>query len=176
MVFINNLVKKARKGDEKAFLTLFQHYEEDIYRIAYVYVKNKNDALDIVQETAYKAISQIQTLKNPEYFKTWLIRITINCAINLVKKEKKIVPFKSEYTEYNISNANDCALRLTLRDLIERLNENEKSVVVLKYFYNYTFSEISKIVDLPMGTVKSLLYRSLEKLRIQLNKEDIYEQ
>ena len=172
---IQNLVKKAQKGDEKAFLTLFQNYEEDLYRIAYVYVKNKNDALDVVQETAYKAISQIQTLKNPEYFKTWLIRITINCAINLLKKEKKVVPLKSEYTEGNISNENDCALRLTLRDMIERLNENEKSVVVLKYFYNYTFLEISKIIELPIGTVKTLLYRSLEKFRIQLKKEDIYE-
>lgn len=141
-----------------------------------MYVKNKNDALDIVQETAYKAISQIQTLKKPEYFKTWLIRITINCSINLLNKGKKIVPLKSEYIEDNIAKENDCVLRLTLRDMIERLNENEKSVVILKYFYNYTFLEISQIIELPIGTVKTLLYRSLDKLRIHLKKEDFYEQ
>jgi RNA polymerase sigma-70 factor (ECF subfamily) len=92
-----------------------------------------------------------------------------------LKKDKKIVPLRLEGPEYTVSNENDCALRLTLRDIIERLNENEKSVVVLKYFYNYTFTEISKIIELPLGTVKTLLYRSLEKLRIQLKKEDIYE-
>lgn len=169
-------MKKAQKGDDKAFLTLFQHYEEDIYRIAYVYVKNQNDALDIVQETAYKSFSQIQILKNPEYFKTWLIRITINCAVDLLRKQKKVVHLKPEYTEFISSSDKDISLQLTLKDLIEELNENEKSVVLLKYYYNHTFIEISKILEVPIGTVKTILYRSLEKLRMHVKKEDIYEQ
>ena len=79
---IIRLVKKAQKGNDKAFLKLFQKYEEDIYRMAYVYVKNENDALDVVQEVAYRSFKKIDTLKNPEYLKTWLIKIAINCSLN----------------------------------------------------------------------------------------------
>ncbi len=60
------LVHKAQKGNEKAFLKLFQQYEEDIYRMAFVYVKNESDALDVVQEVAYRSFKKINTLKNPE--------------------------------------------------------------------------------------------------------------
>lgn len=57
--------------------------------MAYVYVKNRDDALDVVQEVAYQSFKKIDTLKNPEYFKTWLMKITMNCATNQVKKNKK---------------------------------------------------------------------------------------
>ena len=173
---MKKLVKKAQKGDQKAFLTLFQYYEEDIYRIAYVYVKNQNDALDIVQETACKSFCQIKTLKNPNYFKTWLVRITINSAISLLRKDRKVVHLIPEFIETISSKNKDMSLHLTLKDLIDNLNENEKSVVLLKYYYDHTFIEISNILELPIGTVKNTLYRSLEKLRKQIIKEDIYEQ
>ena len=60
---LERLVKKAQKGDDKAYLMLFQQYETDIYRMAYVYVKNKDDALDLVQEVAYQSFKKISTLK-----------------------------------------------------------------------------------------------------------------
>ena len=88
---IIRLVKKAQKGNDKAFLKLFQKYEEEIFRMAYVYVKNESDALDVVQEVAYHSFKKIDTLKNPEYLKTWLIKIAINCSIELVRKNKKVV-------------------------------------------------------------------------------------
>lgn len=84
-----NLIKKAQKGNDKAFCTLFQQYEQDLYRIAYVYVKNQNDALDVVQETAYRSYKSIKTLKEPTNFKTWLVRIAISCSIDLLRKQKK---------------------------------------------------------------------------------------
>lgn len=177
MVIINQLVKKAQKGDEKAYIALYQQYELDIYRMAYVYVKNKEDALDIVQETAYKSFSQIKTLKNSEYFKTWLIRIAINIALNHLRKEKKVIHLKPEYAETLPANEKeDVSLQITLKGLIEGLDDNEKSVVLLRFYADHTISEISDILDMPLGTVKTILYRSLEKLRMQMKREDIYEQ
>ncbi|BAK16228.1 DNA-directed RNA polymerase specialized sigma subunit, sigma24 homolog [Solibacillus silvestris StLB046] len=85
---IGRLVKKAQKGNDKAYLELFQKYEADIYRMAYVYVKNKNDALDVVQEVAYQSFKNISTLNKPEYFKTWLMKITINCSLTVINKNK----------------------------------------------------------------------------------------
>ncbi len=173
---INQLVKKAQKGDERAYITLFKQYEADIYRMAYVYVKNQEDALDIVQETAYKSFSQIKTLKNPAYFKTWLIRIAINNALSHLRKEKKVIHLKPEYAETLPTNEKeDVSLQITLKGLIEGLDDNEKSVVLLRFYADHTISEISDILDIPLGTVKTILYRSLEKLRMQMKREDIYE-
>ncbi len=83
------LVKMARKGDDKAFLKIFQTYEEELYKIAYLYVKNEEDALDIIQETAYRSFKNFKSLKNSEYLKTCLTKITINCSIDYIRKRKK---------------------------------------------------------------------------------------
>ncbi len=176
MIVINQLVKKAQKGDEKAYITLFKHYEADIYRMAYVYVKNQEDALDIVQETAYKSFSQIKSLKNPKYFKTWLIRIAINNALSHLRKGKNVVHLKPEYADMYPANENeDISLHITLKDLIEKLDEKEKSIVLLRFYSDHTIAETSDILDMPLGSVKTILYRALEKLRRKMNKENIYE-
>lgn len=175
MVIIG-LVKKAQKGNDKAFLKLFQQHEEDIYRMAFVYVKNKEDALDVVQDVAYQSFKKINTLKKPEYFKTWLMKITINCATNVVRKNKKVVHLKPEYTEMIGTENEDIPLSISLQDLIETLEEDEKSMVLLRFFHNLTFKEISELLDIPLGTAKSVLYRALNKLRKQLKERDICEQ
>lgn len=165
VISIIGLVNKAQKGNDKAFLKLFQQYKEDIYRMAFVYVKNKEDALDIVQEVAYQSFKKIGSLKNPKYFKTWLMKITINCSMNLLNKNKKIIQIKPEFEEVIASYDEDIPLTLSLKDLIERLKEDEKSVVLLKFYHGYTFKEISEFMDIPIGTAKSVLYRALQKLR-----------
>ncbi len=87
-------MKKAQSGDDEAFLELFQEYENVIYRMAYVYVKNQADALDVVQEVAYRSFKNIKTLNKPEFFKTWLIKIAISCSIDCINKNKKVVHLK----------------------------------------------------------------------------------
>ncbi|MFD1927672.1 sigma-70 family RNA polymerase sigma factor [Sporosarcina siberiensis] len=175
-MLIISLVKKARKGNDKAFLKLFQQYEEDIYRMAYVYVKNKDDALDIVQEVAYQSFKKINTLKSPEYFKTWLIKITMNCATNIVRKNKKVIHLKPEYEEFIGIENEDISLSISLRTLIEALEEDEKSIILLRFYQDYTFKEISEVLEIPLGTAKSILYRAINKLRKQFEEDDICEQ
>ena len=134
--------------------------------MAYVYVKNENDALDVVQEVAYRSFKSIDTLKQPEYFKTWLIKITISCAINLINKNKKVIQLIPDYEELIGIGDEDIPLTLTLQKMIDDLKEEEKSVVLLKFYHDYTFEEISKLLDMPLGTAKSVLYRALKKLKI----------
>ena len=117
MIKINKLVRKAQKGDDEAFLKLFQTYEEELYRIAYLYVKNKEDALDVIQETAYRSFKNLNSLKNVEYFKTWLTKITINCAIDYIRKNKKVIQLKPGYEELIEVHDEDIPLRLTLMNL-----------------------------------------------------------
>ncbi|MEI2471380.1 sigma-70 family RNA polymerase sigma factor [Peribacillus frigoritolerans] len=172
-MIIIKLVKKAQKGDDKAFLKLFQQYEEDIYRMAYVYVKNESDALDVVQEVAYRSFKKIETLKNPEYFKTWLIKIAITCSIDLVRKNKNVVQLKPEYDECISFEDEDIPLSITLQELLDKLNEDEKSIVILKFYEGYSFKEIADLLNMPIGSAKSVLYRALGKLRKQFKEADL---
>jgi RNA polymerase sigma-70 factor, ECF subfamily len=166
-------VKKAQNGNEKAFLEIFQPLEEDIYRMAFVYVKNQEDALDVVQEVAYQSFKNIQTLKKPEYFKTWVMRITINCALHIVNKNNKVVQLKPEVVEFVGSENEDISLNVSLQDMLNTLQEDEKSVVLLRFYRNFTFREISEVLEIPLGTAKSVLYRALHKLRKGLKETDI---
>nr|WP_316244839.1 sigma-70 family RNA polymerase sigma factor [Paenibacillus senegalensis] len=162
------LVKKAQNGDHKAYIELFQTYEPEIYRMAYLYVKNKNDALDVVQEVAYRSYKNLGTLENPQYFKTWLIKITITSALNVLKQKKRMIPMKPEYEPFIGSQEDiNIPLSLSLQQLLDALNEEEKSVILLKFYYDYTFNEIAKVLQIPLGTAKSVLYRALQKLRKQ---------
>ncbi len=172
-----NLIKKAQKGNEKAFLKLFQQYEQDIYRTAFVYVKNKSDALDVVQETAFRSFKAIKNLKEPTYFKTWLIRISISCAIDLLRKQKNVVQMKPEYEKFIFVDVNeDIDLEMTVQDLIERLNADEKSVIILRFYEDLTIKEVSESLDIPLGTAKTVLYRALNKLRKELKGDGVYGQ
>ena len=168
-------MKKAQKGNDEAFLKLFQKYEEDIYRMAYVYVKNKDDALDVVQEVAYQSYKKIDTLKRPEFFKTWLMKITMNCATNVIRRNKKVVHLKPEYEEFIGIENEDIPLSISLQVLIEALEEDEKSIVLLRFYHNHTFKEISELLEIPLGTAKSVLYRALEKLRKQFKEVGNFE-
>lgn len=159
------LIKKAQKGNDKAFLKLFQQVEEDIYRMAFVYLKNKDDALDVVQEVAYLSFKKINTLQKPEYFKTWVMKIAINCAINIIRKNKKVVQLKPGFEATMGTENKDILLSLTLQELMNVLQEDEKSVIILRFYHDRTLKEISEILDIPLGTTKSVLYRALHKLR-----------
>ncbi|WP_331000808.1 RNA polymerase sigma factor [Radiobacillus kanasensis] len=172
---IDKLLKKAKKGNDKAFLKLFQKYEKDIYRVAYVYVKNSNDALDVVQETAYKAFKNIHTLQEEKYTKSWLIKISIRNSIDLIRKNKNIVPLYRDSTDIPQKEDVDLTLSLSLQDLLHKLNETEKTIILFKYYGGYSFKEIAELENLPLGTVKSILYRALEKCRKQVRREDLYE-
>lgn len=170
---MKRLIHKAQRGNDQAFLSVFQHYEADVYRMAYVYVKQPDDALDVVQEVAYQAFKHIKTLREPEYIKTWLLKITINCALNLLKQKRNVIALKPEFDVSEPSS--DLAMTLTLADVLETLAEEERSVIVLKYYQDYTFQQIADLLEWPLGTVKSTLYRAMTKLRRDLKEADCYE-
>jgi RNA polymerase sigma-70 factor (ECF subfamily) len=171
-----NLIKKAQNGNDNAFLTLFQQYEHEVYRIAFVYLKNQSDALDVVQETAYRSFKSIKSLKEPKYFKTWLIRIAISYSIDLLRKQKNVIQLKPGFERFISEEFNEnIDLELTVRDLLERLNEEEKSVIILRFYEDLTIKEVAEIIGIPLGTAKTVLYRALNKLRKDFEGDGKYE-
>ncbi|MCD7908781.1 MAG: sigma-70 family RNA polymerase sigma factor [Clostridium sp.] len=142
---------------------LLENYET-YYRLAYSYVRQEQDALDIVQEGAYKAIRDCKTVKNPDYLSTWVYRIMINAALDLIRKRKR------EELSDNLPEAvwEDSYRDMDLSDVLERLDERSRTVVILRYFEDMKLEDIARIVGDNLNTVKARLYRALKKLRLDL--------
>lgn len=144
--------------------TLLLENYETYYRLAYSYVRQEQDALDIVQESAYKAIKDCQKVKNPQYLSTWLYRIVINTALDLIRKRKK------EELSDTMPEAvwEDRYGDVDLKYMLEQLDDKSRTVVVLRYFEDMKLEEIAAILDENLNTVKARLYRTLKKLRLDL--------
>ena len=140
-----------------------------LYRLAYSYVHIEYDALDIVQESAYKAIKNSHSLKKPQYVGTWIYRIVINESISFLRKHKQQTV---ELYEAD-GEVEDCYADLDLRQALEQLEPLDKTVVVLRFFEGMQLNQIAQTLDENLSTVKSRLYRSLKKLKLSLADEGV---
>ncbi|MEK5523009.1 RNA polymerase [Heyndrickxia sporothermodurans] len=167
-------IKKARKGDSKAFEELIGKYEEQLYRTAYIYVHNKEDALDVVQETVYKAYLSLDKLKEPSYFKTWLMRILINNAYELLRTRQKVVKIneESKFAAESITKPIQSEQNIDLQVAIQQLEVNYQKVILLYYYHDLPIRQIAWHMEVPEGTVKSYLHRARKSLKKLLEGSD----
>jgi RNA polymerase sigma-70 factor (TIGR02954 family) len=167
------LVKKAIKGSKNAFEKLVQQHYERIYRTAYLYVHNEEDALDVVQEAAYQAYKSIHSLKHPEYFLTWLTRIVIRCALDVIGKRGKVVPMNDDYLS-NVPDEStpDIEGSSQLLQAIQQLKVNHRTAIILFYYHDYSIKTISTVMDIPENTVKTYLSRGKAELKKVYEKEE----
>ncbi|MCY8232461.1 sigma-70 family RNA polymerase sigma factor [Priestia endophytica] len=165
------LIKKAIKGNKSAFEQLIKQHYKQIYRTAFLYVHNQEDALDIVQESTYQALISIHTLKNPKYFMTWFTKIVIRCSGQLLTKRKNVVPLTEDILSSFKSN-NDYINEdsLLLMDVIGELKEGYRTTLILFYYYDYSIKTISEMMEIPEGTVKTYLSRGKAALKKNFEK------
>lgn len=149
---------------EEILLKNYNNY----YRLAYSYIKNDADAGDIVQNGAYKAILNSHTLKQKSYAATWIYRIMLNEIFRFLKKEKGTVPLDEITAE---PSKEDSYEDIDLKYALDSLSPKDKAVIELKYFEELKFEEIAEILEENVNTVKSRLYRSLKKLKLELSDE-----
>lgn len=170
---IEKKVKKAMKGNKKEFEYLISMEKEKLYRIAFLHVKNQSDALEIVQEAVYKAFVSIKHLKDSKLFFPWLKKILINCALDFLKRKKKVVFLSEESLERLPEREMELDTRIDLINAIDKLDGKYKSVIILKYYEDLTLKEISHTLDIPVGTVKSTLHRAIRKLKVEFREDCI---
>lgn len=144
-------------------------YKENHYRLAYSYVKNADDALDIVQESIYKAFSSMDSLKTPKHLKTWFYRIVVNTSLDFLRKKRKVDVVGEEVFVSLDSGAVDDYENFDLQRAMEKLPNNYRIVIILKYFEDLKIEEIAEILNENTNTVKTRLYKSLKLLRIDMN-------
>ena len=152
------------KASEKEALVhecLVKNYEK-YYRMAYSYVFCEQDAMDIVQEGAYRAILKSDLLKQPEYVDTWICKIVINEGLRFLKKNKLASVDMESLPE---QGQEDQVEDIDLQRALDKLDEQERAIVVLRYFEEEKLENIGKTMNLNVNTVKSRLYRAMDKLK-----------
>lgn len=155
------IAKKAIQRDEHAFLQLMQMHKAALYRTAYAFLRNEHDAVEAMQEVTFRAYQKIHTVKEPNYIKTWLIRIMINYCQTQLKKNKRFL--SSDFLqELGYEENSSC---LEIEEAISTLSEKEQQLIYMKYYQDSKIKEIAAIESIPEGTVKSRLHKALKSLR-----------
>lgn len=166
-----SIVIKAKKGDKDSFSKIIESVKNDAYKIAYCYLHDENESLDAVCDSVEKAFYSINKLREPKYFKTWFIRIVINQCKSVLRKKKKIVPLTEDIYNKNATNnvsSNNLDEIIQLRMLLKELPQLERGLIYMKYYMGYTLEEIADIQGMPIGTVKTKIYKNLKLLRAKM--------
>ena len=163
------LIKQAKRGDKEALLKLIMDKKDEYYKLAYVYLKNREDSLDALQDMIIILYENIHKLKKEEAFYSWSKTILVNCCKKILKVSNKTIPF--EKIEYKIKD-----LSPSVEDIFEQNNEsllmkgiallpsNYSSVIFYKYSHGYNNKEIGQILNISEENVRQRIFRGKKKL------------
>lgn len=163
------LFKKAVEGDMESFVKLIEPIKENLYKVSFMYLKNENDDLDCIHEAIIKAIKSLKNLKEPQYFNTWITRITINVCKDYIKKNSKVTLVNINDYENNLIIENTKSdFEEDIAIALDKLSPKERELIVMRYLEDKSLKDISHKTNVPLGTVKSRLNRTLKKLKIYM--------
>lgn len=161
------LIRKIKKGNQQSFKELYDIYAEYSLRVAYGITGNSSDAADIVQETFIKVYKNIDSFNLERSFKPWFYRILINESRRFLKKKSKeaiSVEYEQVLDFFNKGKTNTRYMD-ELESAIEKLDDNKRIIIVLKYLNGFKEKEIAEILDLNINTVKSRSYQARQQLK-----------
>lgn len=139
--------------------------QDKFYRLAFSYVRNEDEALDIVQNSIMKALEKYHTLRNPDALKTWFFRIIVNESLGYIKKASREVACEEETFEDIEGTTPSVELNLSIEEAMKHLTENMRTVIYLYYFEEMNFREIAQVTGANLSTVKYRHYTALKILK-----------
>mgnify|MGYP003499260849 FL=1 len=181
---VNKRIKQVLKGDQNAYADIVNLYQHKLYQICYRMLGNKQEAEDIAQEAFVRAYINLHSYDQKRKFSTWIYRIATNLCIDRIRKKKPDYYLDAEvagtdgldmYSQIAADEKlpEDVVAQMELQERIQyeisRLPDKYRSVIVLKYIEELSLQEISEILDMPLGTVKTRIHRGREALRKQLS-------
>lgn len=172
-------VEKLKSGDRKAFAALVEEHQGMVYNLALRMTGNRELAEDLAQEVFLRAYRGLPSFEGRSNLSTWIYRITYNTAMNELEKARyryeKIDPLEIDRERSDLSTESDsddplswierAEVKDRLRSLIEKLKPQQRTALLLYYQGDRSYEEISRIMDLPLGSVKTALFRAKETLR-----------
>jgi len=186
----HSLVQRARSGDERAFRTLVERYQKKVYAVAFGMVKDREEALDVVQEAFVKVHKSLDTFKADATFYTWLYRITVNVCIDVIRRRgamrAEAVEFDErighDLAEANLgavssqlgSNPEKSVLRRELgekiQEALEQIPEKHRAILLLRELDGLSYEELAQVLEIPKGTVMSRLFHARAKVQKLLSE------
>lgn len=188
------LIGKAKQGDVEAFEKLIEGCQKKVFNIAFRMLGNFDDASELSQEVFLKAYKSIKNFKGDSLFNTWIYKVTTNACLDEIRKRKnkKVVSLDEDIEiggnemKRQIKDdspgpeltAEDNELKRAVKDSINMLSEEYRTVIVLRDIQGFSYEEISGIIKCPEGTVKSRINRARQALKkiLQQKKELINEE
>lgn len=162
----NVLFRLACRGDDEAFAQLVEPAETRLYQTALAITGNRADAEDAWQNTVLNALGGLRSLREPRYFQTWLTRILLNeCKQILRTRARQPAPVLD--TVYRSEPEAD---HLDIQVALSQLPQEQREVIVLRFWLGLTLAEIAEMTAVPEGTAKTRLYQALKKLRVELKE------
>lgn len=154
------------------FIACMTDHKDDYYRLAYSYVKNQEDALDIVQESIKKALTSLNKINDANAMKSWFYKIVVRTAIDFLRKHKKLTVADDETIDILSKGKEDIYQDMDLHKALDELPIQYKTVITLRYFEDLKLEEIAEILEENINTVKTRLYKGLKLLRITITEEE----
>jgi RNA polymerase sigma-70 factor (ECF subfamily) len=173
------LIQRAQKGDHDAFAMLVEQHQRCVYNLAFRVIKDENEALDLTQETFIRAWTALPNFKGQSQFRTWLYRIVTNLCYNRLPNLRRSLTdlgddvledipesdFNSPAQEFESNE-----MRRHLYQAVDDLNPHYKLLITLRYQGELSYEEIASTLNLPLGTVKTGLFRAKEQLHKALSR------
>lgn len=169
---VKQLVIRAQAGDADAFVQLVEARRQQLYKIAFCYLGNREDVADAIQDTILAAFERIGDLKQPQYFHTWLVRILINrCKDDLKRRAREVVTEVMPDAE----TGDPVLERLMYQELLQQIDPKYRDVLILHYVDGFRTREIAKILDMKQGTVLTWLRKGRQQLEAIYELNNQYE-
>ena len=169
---MEELIKRAQKGDQEAFTTLVKSMKDDLYKIAKTRISNEDDMQDTIQETMLEMFKSIKKLRDPKLFKKWIITILINKCNRIYRRKYKTDLSYEElnFEDFITATSNDVESDLEFYELLKDLKYEERIILILYYKEEYTVKEIKSILNMKVSTINTHLFRARAKLKEKLEK------
>ncbi|MEW4370134.1 sigma-70 family RNA polymerase sigma factor [Paenibacillus kandeliae] len=160
--------------EEERFYQQILKHRQQLYNIAYSYMRNRDDALEAIQEATYRAWKKRRSLKNSQAFHPWIIRILIYICIDEQRRRKRLVAMPESLPEKSVSMDHR---KFQMLSLLEKLKPKYRHILLLRYYNDLTVPEIARILGKPEGTIKTWQHQALKQLRKQTDRlEDWYDE
>ena len=171
-----DIVEEAKLGNSDAFNMLVEQNKLKMYKVAKSILKNEDDVCDAIQNTLLSVYTNIGKLQNNQYFSTWATRILINKCYDIAKANQKRYSNITDIDEYLNDNGLKSYDKYNTASIVEnvlnKIDDDLRLITVLYYYNDYSVSEISSIIGIPEGTVKSRLSRSRSKIYEIISREE----
>ncbi len=166
----SEVIRQVKKGNREAYQVIVERYMQRAYYIALGFVRNSQDAMDISQDSFIKAFRKIKRFDPEKSFFPWFYKLLKNLCLDHIKRRSRVQEIPLDEARILNEKREDREMKEILWRGIETLSFEQKEVIILRYFQQFSYKEIAEITAKPVGTVMSSLFYAKKRLKEAIKK------